>query len=219
MNEHESAPDRDEPVPTTTHAEWGAGHPRLLVSSDEGRFVYDITERRTRVGSGPDAELVLPGAELVHATIEHDDRDEFVLTMHAPGEMNANPAAAGTHGGPQSETLRTGARFTAGPWTLVYQREEFADHGRPHGGRAGGELSEQPHQQPRPDYSDEAAAEAHDDPDTVGDGEAEAALQHPDVQRDADVEGELETHGPDTVAFPDSDVDGTTRPGREPRDP
>ncbi|MGO1547519.1 MAG: hypothetical protein ACTHXL_09220, partial [Microbacterium gubbeenense] len=50
-------------------------------------------------------------------------------------------------------TLRTGASFTAGPWRFVFQREEFADHGRPFGGRQGGELSDQPPQRRRPDYT------------------------------------------------------------------
>ena len=43
--------------------------------------------------------------------------------------------------------LRTGARIELGPWTLLYAREEHADHGRPYGGRIGGELG---HQRPQP---------------------------------------------------------------------
>ena len=140
------------PAPTTTHAAWGAGHPRLLISSDDERRVYDFIGPVTRIGSGADCEVRLAGADPAHATIEHDDRDEFVLTMHGEGEMNANPGTDAPHPGERSETLRTGARFTAGPWTLVFQRDEFADHGRPFGGRQGGELSDQPQQPPRPEY-------------------------------------------------------------------
>jgi hypothetical protein len=43
--------------------------------------------------------------------------------------------------------LRTGARVDLGPNTLTYSREEYADHGRPYGGRIGGELG---HQRPQP---------------------------------------------------------------------
>ena len=39
--------------------------------------------------------------------------------------------------------LRTGTRVDVGPWTLSYFREEYADHGRPYGGRIGGELGHQ----------------------------------------------------------------------------
>lgn len=139
--------------PTTTHAEWGAGHPRLLVSSETERFVHDITTERVRIGSNADNEIALHGADPLHATVVHDERDEYVLTLHGAGEMNANPLSAATHPGDRSETLRTGARFTAGPWTLVFARDEFADHGRPFGGRQGGEFSDQPAQPARPDYT------------------------------------------------------------------
>lgn len=139
--------------PTTTHAEWGAGNPRLLVHSDSERFVHDITGDRMRIGSNADNDLPLRGTDPVHATIVHDERDEYVLTLHGAGEMNANPLSAATHPGDRSETLRTGARFTAGSWTLVFMRDEFADHGRPFGGRQGGEFSDQPPQPARPDYS------------------------------------------------------------------
>jgi hypothetical protein len=33
--------------------------------------------------------------------------------------------------------LRTGALITLGSWRLAFFREEFADHGRPFGGRDG----------------------------------------------------------------------------------
>jgi len=138
--------------PTTTHAGYGAGHPRLLVHRDDERYVYELRTPLTRIGSADGCELRLPGTEALHASIEHDERDEYVLTLIGAGQMNANPESTGTPGDERSETLRTGARFTAGDWTLVYQRDEYADHGRPFGGRQGGELSEQPQQEPRPHY-------------------------------------------------------------------
>ena len=137
----------------TTHAEWGAGSPRLLVSRNPGeQSIFALTADEVRIGSDAGGELVLSGADPMHATIVHDERDDYVLTLHGEGEMNANPEAAGTVRGDRSEILRTGARFTAGPWNLVFMRDEFADHGRPYGGREGGELSDQPPQPPRPDY-------------------------------------------------------------------
>lgn len=140
--------------PTTTHAGWGEGLPRLLVSAGDERFVHELREDETTVGSGAGCVLRLPGADALHATVTHDDRDEYVLALCGDGEMNANPDTVGVSGaGERSEILRTGARFTAGPWTLVFMRAESADHGRPYAGREGGELSDQPPQPARPDYA------------------------------------------------------------------
>lgn len=147
-------PDDEGYVPTTTHAEWGAGSPRLRITRDDDRAEYAIESDLVRIGSADDSDLRLADTEPLHATITHDERDEYVLELHGEGEMNASPGTDATHGGARTETLRTGARFTAGPWTLVFAREEFADHGRPYGGREGGEYSDQPVQPPRPDYSD-----------------------------------------------------------------
>ena len=138
--------------PTTTHAEWGAGNPLLRITRDGERSEFALEGDVVRIGSAEGNELRLAETDPVHATITHDERDEYVLTLHGQGEMNSNPAADATHEGDSTQTLRTGAHFTAGPWTLVFNREEFADHGRPFGGRKGGELSDQPLQPPRPDY-------------------------------------------------------------------
>lgn len=142
-------------TPETTHAEFGAGNPHLRITRDGERAEFALEADVVRIGSAADNELRLDGADPVHATITHDERDEYVLDMHGEGEMNANPDADATHPGERMQTLRTGARFTVGEWTLVYAREEFADHGRPYGGRLGGEYSDQPLQPERPDYSDE----------------------------------------------------------------
>ncbi|MFK4789147.1 FHA domain-containing protein [Microbacterium sp. ZW T5_56] len=147
------------PAPTTTHSTWGAGNPHLLVTDEIERFSFPLDEDEVRIGAATGCQLVLPGIDALHATITHDDRDEYVLVLHGQGEMNANPEAAasdvaGSPAGERSEVLRTGARFTAGAWRFVFMRDEFADHGRPFGGRIGGELSDQPPQPARPDYSD-----------------------------------------------------------------
>ena len=48
------------------------------------------------------------------------------------------------HGAPvQSAILRTGCGVDLGEWHLSFFREEYADHGRPYGGRLGGELAHQ----------------------------------------------------------------------------
>jgi hypothetical protein len=145
----------DEKQGPTTHAPWGAGHPHLILTSGESRMVVDLVEDETTIGSVGGNTIELPGADPVHATISHDERDEYVLTLHGEGDMNSDPSAAGTHDGDSTETLRTGASFTIGPWRLVFQREEFADHGRPYGGRQGGEYSDQPAQPRRPDYAED----------------------------------------------------------------
>lgn len=151
MNEH-SETNR----PLTTHAAWGSGEPHLLISrGGEDRFVFDLTADQVSLGSAEGNAVILEGTDAVHATIVHDDDDEYVLTMHGPGEMNASSHP--DHEGARSEVLRTGARFTLGEWTLVFGRAEYADHGRPFGGRQGGELSDQPPQPARPDYAAQRA--------------------------------------------------------------
>ncbi|WP_254367373.1 FHA domain-containing protein [Microbacterium sp. NC79] len=145
---------RSTPPATTTHAERGAGHPRLLITNEPERMTYELVDEVTTIGSSPTCTLTLPDMESLHATITHDDRDEYVVTLHGEGEMNANPTSSATAPGDNTETLRHGAHFTAGAWRFVFQRDEYADHGRPFGGRVGGELSDQPPQPKRPDYSD-----------------------------------------------------------------
>lgn len=133
--------------PTTTHAAWGTGHPRLLVSSEQDRFVYAIDCDLTRVGSADGSELFLRATDPVHAKITHGTTDEYLLEMMGQGQTS--------HG--RETTLRTGASFTAGPWRLVFVRDEYADHGRPYGGRNGGEGAHQKRQPPRPDYEHDTA--------------------------------------------------------------
>ncbi len=48
------------------------------------------------------------------------------------------------------QVLRTGARVDVGAHSLAFFREEYADHGRPYGGREGGEIGHQRSQPPRP---------------------------------------------------------------------
>lgn len=149
---------KEEAVPqtTTTHGSWGSGHPHLSIRRSDHRMDFALTAGTVRLGSAPDMELIVPGADPHHATIVHNEFDEFALTMHGDGDMSA--ASEGPGG--RSETLRSGARFTIGPWEFAFWREEASDHGRPYGGRNGGEGSVEPRQGPRPDYHREALRDA-----------------------------------------------------------
>lgn len=126
---------------TTTHAPRGAGRPRLIMSRadqhDAGPLEFNLIADRTLIGSDENSDLQLAGLEPVHAEILHDDFDEYVIVRHGSigGSRSAEPGAP--------VTLRTGSRIDLGAWRLVFLREEYADHGRPYGGRQGGELAYQ----------------------------------------------------------------------------
>lgn len=149
----------EDDVVTTTHARYGEGHPVLVLAMDsqhwsgEPQPVFPLHELTT-IGSSPHADVRLDGLQPVHAEVRHDDRDEYVLVMLGSGE-----APAATHHDPARvpgpQVLRTGSTFHVGRWALTFQRAEAADHGRPYGGREGGEGERQPLQPARPDYSEE----------------------------------------------------------------
>ncbi|GAA3761058.1 hypothetical protein GCM10022240_12010 [Microbacterium kribbense] len=143
----------------TTHADWGAGDPRVILTGEDTRRTIRLTAAVTRIGSGADADIRLKGLDPIAAEIIHDEGDEFVYVPHAAGQTSARLEPIQSVDGALGEVLRMGARFTLGSWSFVYMREEFADHGRPHGGIEGGEGSSgiQSPQEPRPDYSGDAA--------------------------------------------------------------
>ncbi|MFC4139532.1 MULTISPECIES: FHA domain-containing protein [unclassified Microbacterium] len=144
------APAPHAPQPTTTHSSWGSGEPHLLIVNEEdGRIVFPLDADLVTIGSDGGNHVVLEGTMPLHATIRHDEHDEYLLTMHGPGETNARPIEGAQD---RTEVLRTGARFTMGPWRIVFMRAEYADHGRPYGGREGGEGTHQRRQPDRPDY-------------------------------------------------------------------
>ena len=126
---------------TTTHHTRGSGRPRLIFVQDSATWdgqvprEFNLTGERMSIGSGPSADLQLAGLEPIHAEIVHNERDEYVVVRH--GEVT------GSFGPADSSVLRTGARIQMGQWCLAYFREEFADHGRPFGGRSGGEFAYQ----------------------------------------------------------------------------
>ncbi|SMX93366.1 MULTISPECIES: FHA domain-containing protein [Brevibacterium] len=137
---------------TTTHYARGAGRPRLIFTREADVWdgsppgIFELTSDVILLGSAPSCDLVLPGLAEVHAEIRHDDDDEYVVFPREPiGGGAQDPALEATAG----RVLRTGARLTIGKWRLAFFREEYADHGRPYGGRQGGELSQQRRQPPR----------------------------------------------------------------------
>ena len=133
---------------TTTHYARGGGRPRLIFVQDAATWTGQIprevalSEDVTTIGSQPGSDVQLEGLEALHAEIRHDAEDEYVLVPHGPVSGSVSRT------GPS--VLRTGARIQMGQWCLAFFREEFADHGRPYGGRSGGELAyERPQLDPR----------------------------------------------------------------------
>lgn len=121
-----------------------AGSPRLVQVTDMAlpdtrRTIYSLGDSVT-IGSAEDCDIRLPGLEPHHCRVDHDEQDEFVA--------HAVDGVIRIHGARVAEgILRTGTRLEVGDHCLVFAREEYADHGRPYGGRIGGELG---HQMPQP---------------------------------------------------------------------
>ncbi|MGN6250352.1 MAG: FHA domain-containing protein [Marmoricola sp.] len=132
---------------TTTHDPGRGGRPRLVVVDrvdGRGRHELALGEHST-IGSSEDCDLRLHGVAEIQAEVRHDEQDEFVLVHRGgalPSRVNGQPV--------REQVLRTGSRVDLGDWTLVFAREEYADHGRPYGGRVGGEFGRQLPQPPQP---------------------------------------------------------------------
>jgi hypothetical protein len=117
--------------------------PRRYPKPGDTQPVFALRGAVTTIGSGAGCDIRLPRLEPLHAEIRHDDRDEYVLVRIG------SPGSTRVHGAPvDSAVLRTASRVQVGEWTLSFFREEYADHGRPYGGRIGGELG---YQRPQPD--------------------------------------------------------------------
>ena len=135
---------------TTTHDPDRGGNPRLFLArgayprKNADQTVFPLRDDITTIGSGDDCDIQLAGLELLHAEIFHDDADEFVIKpLGIDAQTRVNGAAV------QSAILRTGSRIDLGGTVLTFFREEYADHGRPYGGRLGGEFSRQQSQPSR----------------------------------------------------------------------
>ena len=144
--------------PTTTHAAFGAGDPKLIfvVGSDnwdgEPAREFPLTSDIIRIGSAPEMDLQLDGLDPSHAEIRHNEDDEYVLVVFGDAELSSEHESGDVEGG---HVLRTGARVELGAWAMSFSREEFADHGRPYGGRQGGEGAHQQRQAPREEALEE----------------------------------------------------------------
>ena len=135
---------------TTTHDPSGGGNPRLIMAPRDDAWpgdrqeVFRLRGETTTIGSDPGCDIVLAGLEPVQAQVLHDPDDEFVLVR-----THGRPDATRVNGAPVDRSLlRTASRVEVGGWTMTFFREEFADHGRPYGGRVGGEIG---HQRPQPE--------------------------------------------------------------------
>ncbi|GAC1325959.1 MAG: hypothetical protein NVSMB13_09970 [Mycobacteriales bacterium] len=129
----------------------GSGRPRLVFTS-AGRatsgtaalageqIAHTLVADVTTIGSGS-ADLRLADLAERHAEIRHDGADDYLLV--ALGDVGATSV----NGQPAQEiALHNGGRLMLGGWTLTFQRDEHADHGRYDGGRSGGELSGRSHE-------------------------------------------------------------------------
>lgn len=105
---------------TTTHTEWGDGHPRLLISSQGSRFVSELLSSETTIGADSTCSIRLPELRPLHATITHNEQDEYVLAVHHDQEVDAEEP------GNLTQTLRSGSSFTAGPWSFLFSRDVSA---------------------------------------------------------------------------------------------
>lgn len=130
--------------PTTTHDPDGGGYPRLVMAPDPHPQPGDVQPvfhlgSLSVLGSDPEVDIVLRGLSPRHAQVRHTDDDEFEISSLDPARpvrVNGAPVYS-------PHLLRTGTRVDVEGWTLSFYREEWADHGRPYGGRIGGELGRQ----------------------------------------------------------------------------
>jgi hypothetical protein len=156
---------------TTTHDPALGGAPRLIVvRGEEGNLPHETAELErffplndgvTTLGT--DGDVRLTGTDTHLAEIVHDEFDEYVYVQQSgtvPARINGEPITR--------HPLRTGDRLELGPWTLTYFREEYADHGRPFGGRQGGEGAVQESQPSRAEITpaeDPTAVDLRTEPD------------------------------------------------------
>lgn len=139
----------------TTHSTYGAGDPRIVmigVEDPAGSPVYLIDREVITLGSSADCDVVLEGLLPHHATISHTETDEYVLDSQGETHTSTAGEESPFDDAPKGARLRHGSEFRIGAYAFSFQRAEYADHGRPFGGREGGEGSKQSRQDAPPDY-------------------------------------------------------------------
>ncbi|WP_238148993.1 FHA domain-containing protein [Serinicoccus sediminis] len=138
------APPRRRRRVTTTHDPLGRGEPRLVYYLPPGpergspRQTAFLRRGTTTIGSDPGNDVVVPELAAHHAEVRRNPQDDEYLVHAVDGDVSVAGAVV-----EEGVVLRTGATVTCGEQRFVYVREEFADHGRPYGGREGGEFSRQ----------------------------------------------------------------------------
>lgn len=137
---------------TTTHDVHGGGNPRLVmvfndsvdfVHAEQEHFakagekqipkVFPLVPGITTIGSADDCDIWLPGLKPHHAEVRRDELDEYKIFDLSGGNTVIDGGRTAI-----DIQLHAGRRIQVGDWTMIYQRDEFADHGSPYGGHAGG---------------------------------------------------------------------------------
>lgn len=96
------------------------------------------------IGSDAACDIRLAGLDPFAAQVRHDAADEFVVVrLGRAGTTRVNGAPV------ETALLRAASRLDIGDWAMSFYREEYADHGRPYGGRVGGEIGHQRRQPAR----------------------------------------------------------------------
>lgn len=153
----------------STNDPHGGGRPRLIFAlgdtaeAGSGQREFSLRRGITTIGSGADADLRLAGLDEQHAEIRRDEADEYVLV-----DLGSSVGSRVDGQTARGRALHTGDRIELGDWTLSYYREEFADHGRPDGGRQGGDPRQRVQEEPRPRGT---SASGGSDPDGADPGE------------------------------------------------
>lgn len=129
---------------TTTHDPEGGGRPRLYFSGSLNRLpggqpreFFLRVGQVTTIGSDPGCHLQLDGLDPQHAEVRRDEWDEYWMVSVGATPVRVNGSTV------RKARMRTGTKVEMGRWTMSYFRSEHADHGRPHGGRIGGEAGHQ----------------------------------------------------------------------------
>jgi hypothetical protein len=125
----------------------GAGHPRLTVTSggyasagsaaaNGAPATFPLGSDTTVLGGAVGQDVHLAGLPAAYGAIVRRPGDEYVyVQLDASHSAQLNGAAV------VAAALHHGDRLTLREHELVFQRDEFADHGRFDGGRQGGEFS------------------------------------------------------------------------------